>query len=43
MGQITYQAVAKICNQLQMVGEKPSARKIIGEIGGGRSQPLSNI
>ena len=34
MGQITYQAVAKICNQLQMVGEKPSARKIIGEIGG---------
>ena len=34
MSQITYQAVAKICNQLRMTGDKPSARKIREKLGG---------
>ena len=34
MSQITYQAVAKICNHLKATGDKPSVRKIREKIGG---------
>lgn len=34
MSAITYQSVAKTCNQLQLVGDKPSVRKIREKIGG---------
>ena len=34
MSKITYQDVAKICNQFQATGDKPSARKIREKIGG---------
>lgn len=34
MSQITYQSVARICNQLKATGDKPSARKIREKIGG---------
>lgn len=34
MSVITYQSVAKTCNQLKLVGDKPSVRKIREQIGG---------
>jgi chromosome segregation ATPase len=34
MPAITYQSVAKTCNQLQLLGDKPSVRKIREKIGG---------
>lgn len=34
MSAITYQSVAKTCNQLQLIGDKPSVRKIREKIGG---------
>ncbi len=34
MTQITYHAVANVCNQLHLLGEKPSTRKIRERLGG---------
>lgn len=34
MSKITYQRVAQLCNQMELLGNKPSVRKIIAEFGG---------
>lgn len=34
MSAVTYQSVAKVCNHLRIIGEKPSVRKIKAELGG---------
>ncbi|MFP3773677.1 DNA-binding protein [Legionella pneumophila serogroup 1] len=34
MSKITYQRVAQLCNQMELLGNKPSVRKIIAELGG---------
>jgi len=34
MSKITYQRVAQLCNQMEILGNKPSVRKIIAELGG---------
>ncbi len=34
MSKITYQRVAQLCNQMELLGNKPSVRKIISELGG---------
>jgi len=34
MSKISYQRVAQLCNQMELLGNKPSVRKIIAELGG---------
>ena len=34
MSKITYQRVAQLCNQMELLGNNPSVRKIISELGG---------
>ena len=34
MSKITYQRVSQLCNEMELLGNKPSVRKIIAELGG---------
>jgi chromosome segregation ATPase len=34
LSKITYQHVAQLCNQMELLGNKPSVRKILAELGG---------